>query len=277
MAEWHERPLFVPFGSGHLAAVLTLPASGSRGLVLLLQGWGATRSHRNRVWTRTARALADRGIASIRFDYPRVGDSTGEARPDWEAPPIDEALAIAKIGRSMTRVRDVAVIGNCMGARTALAIATQLEACRAVACILINRPEALVEHRHQGQARRTLGKAVARGQRIKRMLRPWLRWTRRRSFHLIAPVREVLASKPTLFVYLGQTEAASRFEREALKAVRNGHGGTVKVHHIPCGPVEGFRIPLELQSVVITSLVDWLDLMLPRTSSAMPDSVTKEG
>ena len=74
----NEHPMFVPWADGeHLAAMLTVPDAPSRGLVLLLQGLGPPRSHRYQLWTRTARALAERGIASVRMDYPQVGDSTG--------------------------------------------------------------------------------------------------------------------------------------------------------------------------------------------------------
>jgi pimeloyl-ACP methyl ester carboxylesterase len=66
--EWSEHPIFVPHRSDHVAAVISLPASTPRGLVLLIQGGVAPRSHRNRLWTRIARDLAQRGVASVRME-----------------------------------------------------------------------------------------------------------------------------------------------------------------------------------------------------------------
>jgi hypothetical protein len=216
------------------------------------------------MWTRTARGLAESGIASIRFDYPEMGDSTGEARPSMEAPPVEEALAVAAVGMEVTGVTELAVVGNCLGARTAFAVAGRVTGCKAVACVLINRPEALVE---RPARRRAIGvrAKVAKRRGLEQLIRRIFRLMPRASLEFIAPVREVVSSVPCDFVLLGDSRAAHRLARAARKAAAgNGRVGDVEVHHIPSGPIPGFRIPLELQSTVIESLVGWLDRTLPQ-------------
>src|SRR5207248_11294939 len=80
--------VYVRHGNERLAAILTVPRR-PRGLVALLQGFGATRSHRNRLWTWISDDLAGRGMATVRFDYPGMGDSTGDADWDLNDPPTD--------------------------------------------------------------------------------------------------------------------------------------------------------------------------------------------
>src|SRR2546421_331630 len=87
------EPVYVRHGNERLAAILTVPAR-PRALVALLQGFGATRSHRNRLWTWISNDLAEQGIASVRFDYPGMGDSTGVADWDLNDPPTDAAARV---------------------------------------------------------------------------------------------------------------------------------------------------------------------------------------
>ena len=117
-----EYPLFVPHDSGHLAAVLTVPDDDADGLVVLVTGIGAPRSHRFQMWTRLARRLADRGLASVRFDYHGMGDSTGTALEwgdDWDTVLLAETMAVANEAMRATGTRRVAIAGNCAGAELA--------------------------------------------------------------------------------------------------------------------------------------------------------------
>jgi pimeloyl-ACP methyl ester carboxylesterase len=124
---YEEFPAFVPAGGERLSAVLCAP----RGLirepgVILLTGGNYTRTHRNRMWVRAARALADGGHPSIRLDYHGVGDSTGEvAAFRLEEPFDDDALAAAEFLRQATGVRTVVPVATCFGGRTALASAAR--------------------------------------------------------------------------------------------------------------------------------------------------------
>ena len=138
-----EHPVFIPHGAERLAAIVTVPDGPPRGLALLLQGLGAPRSHKYGVWTRTARALADRDIASVRFDYQSIGDSTGTLVADLHHPPVEEAIVVANTTMGILGVEAVAAVGNCMGARTALAVGSRLAGCVSVACVLPGNLEAI--------------------------------------------------------------------------------------------------------------------------------------
>ena len=122
-----EFPVFVPHEDEHLAAVITVPDSHPRALVHLLQGGGGqSRSHRNRTWVRLARGLADKGIASVRMDYPGLGDSTGIPTFEVESPPVEAALAVARVSLRAVGVDTFAVVGNCIGIPTAIEMATEI-------------------------------------------------------------------------------------------------------------------------------------------------------
>ena len=86
-----EFPVFVPSRGERIGAVIAVPEEDPRGLVLLMPGGGgAPRSHRYAMYTKVARALAGRGIASVRMDWRGVGDSTGRARFSFHALPVED-------------------------------------------------------------------------------------------------------------------------------------------------------------------------------------------
>jgi pimeloyl-ACP methyl ester carboxylesterase len=136
-----ELPLFVPYGQEHLAAVLTVPDGGAKGLVVLLMGIGAPRSHRFQVWTKLARELAVHGLASIRFDYLGMGDSTGaslEWGPGWEDRLFPQVEAAVRFGMDTLEVDRVGAVGNCGGADLSLRLTADMP--EAIAAYCINLP-----------------------------------------------------------------------------------------------------------------------------------------
>jgi alpha/beta superfamily hydrolase len=125
---YDEYPVFVPAGEERLAAVICAPAGDLEDLgVVLLAGGNYTRTHRNRMWVRAARELAERGVASIRFDYHGVGDSTGRVVLELEAPLDADASGAADLLRRATGVSRLAFVSTCFGGRTAMAAAAQRE------------------------------------------------------------------------------------------------------------------------------------------------------
>jgi pimeloyl-ACP methyl ester carboxylesterase len=134
-----EYPVFVPFGQDRLAALVTVPDDEPRGLVIMVTGGSAIRSYRFQVWTRAAEELAARGLASVRMDYRGIGDSTGTL-PVWRIaePPLDQVACVVRFAMKATGVSRLAVAGNCMGSRVALAFAAQTPAC--IGAVLIRTP-----------------------------------------------------------------------------------------------------------------------------------------
>ena len=123
---WTEHPVFVPAGDEHLCGVVCAPDGELQDLaVVLLTGGNYTRSHRNRMWVRAARELADRGVASIRVDYHGVGDSTGHVVIALEHPVDEDVMASADLLRQATGVSRIAFVATCFGGRSAMAAAAR--------------------------------------------------------------------------------------------------------------------------------------------------------
>ena len=123
---WTEHPVFVPAGDERLCGVVCAPDGELQDLaVVLLTGGNYTRSHRNRMWVRAARELADRGLASIRVDYHGIGDSTGHVVIALEHPVDDDVMAAADLLRQATGVGRIAFVATCFGGRSAMAAAAR--------------------------------------------------------------------------------------------------------------------------------------------------------
>jgi pimeloyl-ACP methyl ester carboxylesterase len=161
-----EFQVFVPVGQDRLAAALTAPDERPEGLVVLMTGMGPHRSHRFGIWARTGRELARRGIASVRFDYRGMGESTGllGGAGVWYMAdiPVDQAIACARFGMEATGARSVAAAGNCGGAWAALELGARMPECAGVAFI---RAPILAPVEYATVARK------ARRSRLKRIVR----------------------------------------------------------------------------------------------------------
>lgn len=123
---YEEFPVFVPMGQDYLCAVVCVPEGrGEDRGVVLLTGSNYTRTHRNRMWVRTARGLAHGGVSSIRLDYHGVGDSTGRATFNMESPFAGDAVAAGDFLIRATGVSQLTFMATCFGGRTAMAAAAQ--------------------------------------------------------------------------------------------------------------------------------------------------------
>lgn len=268
-----EAPIFIPSGDERLAGILTLPEGHPRALVLLLQGLGAPRSHKYGLWTRTGRMLADRGIASLRMDYPTLGDSTGPFHADLNHPPVDEVIGAARRVMDILGIDAYAVVGNCLGGRTALGVAASLPGCLGVGCILPGNLEAIVPHR-DGRAGRPAGSSVRRlvaripalKRTIKRMRRAAGRLPARARF--LPELATAMRSSRVLLLYLGSVDAYERLRRN-LRSLADGTPDgpdRLRTALIPAGRIASFRLPITLQPKVIDAVVGWLDKTIPGAS-----------
>ncbi|MGH8773890.1 MAG: alpha/beta fold hydrolase [Jiangellaceae bacterium] len=120
-----EYPVFVPASTGDLLAVVTRPTTAANGLAAVLLRGGGWRpsSGPRRTQLRTTRRLAELGFHGVRFSYHGVAESGGE--PDevvrLDRPYVDDTRAVVGWVRGQG-LRPV-LVGNCFGARTALAYA----------------------------------------------------------------------------------------------------------------------------------------------------------
>jgi pimeloyl-ACP methyl ester carboxylesterase len=165
-----EYPVFIPSQGLHLGAVITVPDAEPRAVVLLLTGYGGMlRSQRFALWTKTARLLAGHGIASLRLEWPGVGDSTGDVLADFDQLPIAEAVAAAKFAMSATGTTRLGLAGNCAGARTSLHAVRELPTCESMVLFFLKPLAQAID------SKSLTGRAFAIGQRLPRFLRAPLR------------------------------------------------------------------------------------------------------
>jgi len=114
-----DRPVvFACRGEQLLGIVCEPPQPGPRG-VLIVVGGPQYRVGSHRQFVLLARALANGGVATMRFDYRGMGDSSGELR-DFEDVGEDIAAAIDRFIAEVPAVREVVLWGLCDGASASL-------------------------------------------------------------------------------------------------------------------------------------------------------------
>jgi exosortase A-associated hydrolase 1 len=87
--------------------------------VLIVPGGAQNRCGSGRRFVRLARALAERGIPSLRFDYAGMGDSSGPL-PHFESAGRDLGVAVDALLQAFPGVRGVVAWGLCDGATAAM-------------------------------------------------------------------------------------------------------------------------------------------------------------
>jgi len=129
-----HTPVVLETSPGPVVAMVTEPTVPARGLgvVLFSPGGYTISTQRNRWGTKLAEELAKIGIHTIRFDYRGIGDSAGQIELFAHDVPFDGEgrAAIAELERR--GVTDFVLIGQCFGARTALALVESVAGVRGV-------------------------------------------------------------------------------------------------------------------------------------------------
>jgi exosortase A-associated hydrolase 1 len=101
-----------------LVGVASVPATPAPRGVVIVVGGPQYRAGSHRQFTLLARALAEKGIAVLRFDVRGMGDSEGTARP-FEDIGADLDAAIGAFMGYIPAVREVVLWGLCDGAAAA--------------------------------------------------------------------------------------------------------------------------------------------------------------
>jgi exosortase A-associated hydrolase 1 len=114
-----EEALVFGCGGESLVGVLARPAAPAARGVLIVVGGPQYRAGSHRQFTLLARDLAGSGIASLRFDYRGMGDSSGAAR-SFEALDEDIGCAVDRLLSAVPELREVVLWGLCDAASAAL-------------------------------------------------------------------------------------------------------------------------------------------------------------
>lgn len=127
-----SHPIWVEHEGEHLAAVVSLPDGAVRGVVTMPLFGAPAGVNGSHFYARLSRELVERGLATVRFEYAGLGDSTGMV-VDWAAANIADqgrqTLAATRTAMKALEVSEFAVFGSCYDAAVAL------EASRDPACV----------------------------------------------------------------------------------------------------------------------------------------------
>ena len=129
-----HQPAVLQTEPGPILAMVTEPTIDpvGVGVVFFSPGGYTISAQRNRWAARMAEQLAARGLHTIRFDYHGIGDSAADLEAFNQHRPLvdDAAAAIAELERR--GITELILVGQCFGARTALAMAPQTRGLRGV-------------------------------------------------------------------------------------------------------------------------------------------------
>lgn len=114
-----ERPIVFDCDGDRLIGVLATPATTPRTGMVIVVGGPQYRAGSHRQFVDLARALAQAGIAALRFDTRGMGDSEGVAQ-GFEMLSDDIEAALVALREASPSVERVALWGLCDGASAAL-------------------------------------------------------------------------------------------------------------------------------------------------------------
>jgi exosortase A-associated hydrolase 1 len=117
--QFEERALAFGCEQEQLFGIVTLPATPGPRAVLIVVGGPQYRAGSHRQFTLLARSLGARGIASLRFDYRGMGDSSGAAR-NFEQVDADLRAGVDQLLAAVPGSTEVVVWGLCDAASAAL-------------------------------------------------------------------------------------------------------------------------------------------------------------
>jgi pimeloyl-ACP methyl ester carboxylesterase len=264
-----EHPIFVPYHRGRLAAVVTTPVGEPRGLTLLLTGIGLPQVIGSELAARTALNLARSGLASVRFDYAGIGDSTGVV-PEFSLAvtesAAEQALSVLETAQRIAGADRFAVAGSCIGSRVALQLARRPD-CVGAVCIALPVFELGAWTRLRRRSAVWAPVAFVRRNRLLRRvaLAPVkLVLAERRSQPRLQALSSALEHARVLFVYSSSPrdyyDERVRHRLEDLVATLSPAGrARFELRVLEAGPLTAFEaLSPEAQNVIVDSVAGWL-------------------
>ena len=116
---FEERPVAFECEGEQLLGIVTVPAEAPKVGVLVIVGGPQYRIGSHRQYVLLSRRLASEGVASMRFDYRGMGDSTGSPI-GFEDATADVAAAVEAFVSACPSIERIALWGLCDGASLAL-------------------------------------------------------------------------------------------------------------------------------------------------------------
>jgi pimeloyl-ACP methyl ester carboxylesterase len=276
-----EHPVFVPYGDEVLAGIVTVPEGTPRGVVLWLQGQGASsRAHKYRLWVRGAHKLAERGIGTLRMDLPGMGESTGSGPKNVEDLPTAEAAAMLDFAQRALGVDAFALAGHCYGAQAVFDLAEDPR-CRGVGFILFADPRYIVAQPQEiGAAPPVAAVPAAKGgsgqPAWKRAVRkaPGMKGVLRYRRKRIARARpwpqefvRLVGQTSTLFLLLRPERRAKEIRLAIDDLGRRVPGAQIDITSIDHSAALT-RMPRAIQEWTLDQMVDWFDKVMPAPGEA---------
>lgn len=130
-----ETPVVINCDGEELIGIVNFPENASLGVVFVAGG-DQYRVGSHRIFVQLARALAEQGIASLRFDHRGVGDSPKPSGSSFEQLLPDIRAAIKTFSSKCPRVHRFCLAGLCDGASAILIAGHQIQGVGAL--VLLN-------------------------------------------------------------------------------------------------------------------------------------------
>lgn len=275
-------PVYVEARGRRVAAVVTVPDTPPRGVVIALASIGRVNMIGGTLPAHLSRRLVDSGYACVRLDYAGIGDSPGVVET-WTPSEIEEAVAQASaVLRTTLEAVDVdrfVAVGTCYGGRVALQLVAEPEC---VGAVCLGLP--VLEHGSLARMTRRVG---ARGRLARARSLAGVRKVFRRAARPQKPAAGVVSAleyldrAPVVLLY-GKDPASDHYGPraasvldDAVASLPSGRREQLELRVLAAGPLTTFDIlsPGDQQSVVDT-VVTYVTSQFDRGGAGdRPDSV----
>ncbi len=120
MINTSERHFFFENEGESLLGVVHVPQRQRIGALVLLHGWAGYRIGAHRMLVKLARAAAQQGFVTMRFDFRGRGDSGGDAGATTLSTMISDTVQAASVLTDEYQVAKVGLVGDCSGSEVAI-------------------------------------------------------------------------------------------------------------------------------------------------------------
>ena len=216
----HERPVYFPAAGEDLFGIITEPTTTPNGIgVVLISGGAVPATNRNRLWVRIAREVAALGFHTLRFDFHGVGESTGVIdRYRLDRPCADDVIGAVRCLEEHG-IDEFVLVGECFGARSALASVGQISGLRGI--IALAAPPVDGEMDTERIQNTPMTKYVQRTFRL-RTVRELFRASRRRDFVRIGRAKLQWLVSPRGTVVGADQHVSANFSRPLAELCAQG-------------------------------------------------------